>query len=84
MAGVERKEPGTHNLELAMTAIDADPGRTLMVGDSESDLRAAHAAGADSAFLRRDHRADYELSVTPIPELSTLYDLRRRVRTSAD
>ena len=84
MAGVERKKPGTHYLDLAMTAIDADPGRTLMVGDSESDLRAAHAAGVDSAFLRRDHRADYELSVAPTHELSTLRDLRGLVRTSAD
>ena len=33
-------------------------------------------AGVDPAFLRRDHRADYELSA--------LYDLRALVRTSAD
>ena len=41
-------------------------------------------ASVDSAFLRRDHRTDCALSVTPTHELSTLYDLRGLVRTSAD
>jgi phosphoglycolate phosphatase-like HAD superfamily hydrolase len=44
----------------------------LFVGDSESDVQVAHAAGLDSVFLRREHRADYELSVEPTYELSSL------------
>jgi HAD superfamily hydrolase (TIGR01549 family) len=84
MAGVDRKKPDPHYVRRAMAAIDADPERTLMVGDSESDVRAARNAGIDSAFLRRGHRVDHDLSVAPTHELSTLYGLRGLVGTSAD
>ena len=84
MAGVERKKPATHYVERAMAAIDADPERTLMVGDSDSDLLAARNAGIDSAFLRREHRAGHEPSITPTHELSTLHGLYGLVGTSAD
>jgi len=84
VAGVERKKPATHYLERAMSAIDADPERTLMVGDSDADLRAARRAGVDSAFLRRAHRAEHDPSVAPTHELSTLHDLRRLVGPPAD
>lgn len=84
VAGVERKKPATHYLERAMSAIDADPERTLMVGDSDADLRAARRAGVDSAFLRRAHRAEHDPSVAPTHELSTLHDLRGLVGPPAD
>lgn len=54
---------------------DLDPADVLMVGDSESDVRAAHAAGTDAAFVRRPHRSDYDLAVEPDHELADLHEL---------
>jgi phosphoglycolate phosphatase-like HAD superfamily hydrolase len=47
----------------------------LYIGDSETDLVAAHRAGIDSAFLRRDHVADVNLSTEPTIEVATLEEL---------
>jgi len=38
-------------------------------------VEAARNAGTDAAFVWRDHRADYDLGVTPDHELETLHDL---------
>jgi HAD superfamily hydrolase (TIGR01549 family) len=68
-----RKKPDPHYLDLAI----ADLGATnpLFVGDSESDVQAAAAAGVDSVFLRRDHRAETDLAVPPTYEIESLADL---------
>ena len=50
----------------------------LYVGDSGVDVEAATRAGVDSAFVRRDHRADYPLRAEPdyeVPDLAALADL---------
>ncbi|MFB6108167.1 MAG: HAD family hydrolase [Haloplanus sp.] len=73
--GLRRKKPDPHYVRRALADLGADPETTLFVGDSESDVRAAHNAGLDSAFLRRAHRADYDLSVRPTHELAGLDDL---------
>lgn len=73
---LRRKKPDPHFPERATAALDAD--RALFVGDSESDVRAAHAAGLDAAFVRRPHRADVDLTATPdheVTSLATLVDL---------
>jgi HAD superfamily hydrolase (TIGR01549 family) len=72
---LELKKPNPHYLRRALDDLSADPETTLFVGDSESDLVAADRAGLDSAFVRRDHRADYTLDVEPTHELNTLGDL---------
>jgi HAD superfamily hydrolase (TIGR01549 family) len=70
---LRKKKPNPHYLERAMTDLGAETA--LFVGDSESDVLAAHRAGADSAFLRRDHRAGLELGESPTHDVQSLYDL---------
>ncbi|MFB6093618.1 MAG: HAD family hydrolase [Halanaeroarchaeum sp.] len=75
VAGLRRKKPATYYLDRAV----ADVGATnpVYVGDSESDVVAAHNAGMDSVFVRRDHRADLDLSVSPTAEVESLAELPR-------
>lgn len=73
VADLRRKKPDPHYLERAVADLGAR--EALFVGDSESDVRAAANAGVDSAFLRRPHRADYDLSVDPTYTLDGLEGL---------
>ncbi len=88
-AGARRKKPNPHYLNRALADLDADSA--LYVGDSDSDIRAAHNADSrqhdadrrhshgatvDSAFLRRPHRHEYELDVAPTHEITSLRDLQ--------
>ncbi|WP_336036483.1 HAD family hydrolase [Halobacterium yunchengense] len=75
-ASLRKKKPDSHYLDCALADLGVDPERALFVGDSQSDVEAARNAGTDAAFLRRDHRADYDLTVDPEYELQSLYDLR--------
>jgi HAD superfamily hydrolase (TIGR01549 family) len=67
------KKPETHYLERAMDDLGSET--PLFVGDSETDLVAARRAGVDSAFIRRDHRADLILDEEPTHEIESLWDL---------
>jgi phosphoglycolate phosphatase-like HAD superfamily hydrolase len=69
------KKPNTHYVERALADVGVD--EALFVGDSASDVEAAHRAGLDSAFLRRPHRTGTTLGVTPTYELRGLRDLLR-------
>jgi HAD superfamily hydrolase (TIGR01549 family) len=75
--GIDRKKPTPYYLERAL----ADLGATnpLFVGDSRVDVAAADAAGIDAAFLRRDHRSDYELPTEPTHEIGSLESLAELV-----
>ena len=70
---VARKKPAPYYLERAIEALGAE--NPLFVGDSNVDLAAAEAAGVDSAFIRRPHRADYELTHEPTFEIESLAEL---------
>lgn len=70
---LRRKKPNPHYVERAL--VDLDATDALFVGDSESDVLAAERAGIDAAFIRRPHRADADLSVTPEHEIDGLADL---------
>ena len=70
---LRRKKPNTYYLDRALAELDVDDA--LFVGDSETDLLAAERAGIDSAFVRRSHRIDLELGVTPTYELTGLDEL---------
>lgn len=75
ISGANRKKPDPSYIEQALT--DLSTRNALYVGDSEKDVVAAQRAGIDSVFLRREHRTDLDLSVTPtydIPDLSRLVD----------
>ncbi|WP_117594859.1 HAD family hydrolase [Haloprofundus halophilus] len=70
---VTRKKPSTYYVDRALADLDAD--HALFVGDSDTDVLAAHNAGLDSAFIRREHRAEYPLDVDPTYEIETLAGL---------
>lgn len=63
LEGLRRRKPDPHYLDRALE--DVGTRNALYVGDSNDDIRAAAAAGVDSAFVERPHRADYELDVEP-------------------
>ncbi|WP_265109807.1 HAD family hydrolase [Halosolutus halophilus] len=70
---LELKKPNPHYLERALADLDAESA--LYVGDSESDVIAAHRAGLDSVFVRRSHRSEATLSTPPTYEVSTLHEV---------
>lgn len=70
---LDLQKPNTHYLELALADLEAESA--LYIGDSESDMVAAHRAGLDSAFLHRPHCSELDLTTLPIYEVSTLHDL---------
>lgn len=74
---LDLKKPNTHYLDQALTELGAESA--LYVGDSESDVVAAHRAGVDSAFVRRPHCRDVRLSVTPTYDTNSLHALANRV-----
>ncbi|GAB3327180.1 HAD family hydrolase [Haloplanus rallus] len=70
---LDRKKPEPYYLRRALADLDVETA--LFVGDSESDVLAARAAGLDAAFVRRPHRESYDLSAEPTYELGGLTDL---------
>jgi HAD superfamily hydrolase (TIGR01549 family) len=75
LVGAARRKPEPHYIRRALADLDAVDA--LYVGDSEKDIVAAHRAGIDSAFLRRNHVRDVALSVEPtveVPDLRSLVD----------
>jgi len=73
---LRRRKPDPHYLDRALS--DLGTRDALYVGDSGVDVEAATRAGVDSAFVRRDHRADYPLRAEPdyeVPDLAALADL---------
>ena len=72
------KKPHTEYLDRAIA--DLGVSNPLFVGDSQSDVEAAAAAGVDSVFLRRAHRAETELAVPATYEIESLTDLPDLVR----
>jgi HAD superfamily hydrolase (TIGR01549 family) len=74
LVGAARRKPAPHYIESALAELGTTDA--LYVGDSEKDVVAAHRAGIDSAFLRRDHVDHVELSVEPtfeVPDIDTLH-----------
>ncbi|WP_276300677.1 HAD family hydrolase [Halorussus lipolyticus] len=75
---LDKKKPDPHFLELALADLGAESA--LFVGDSESDVEAAHRADLDSVFIRRDHCEDVSLSVEPTYEVRDLHGIAEIVR----
>lgn len=75
LRGLRRKKPETHYVDRALADLAVDPADALLVGDSNADLRAAAAAGMDAAFVRREHRADYDLVAEPTHVVESLHDV---------
>jgi HAD superfamily hydrolase (TIGR01549 family) len=76
---LDLRKPNSHYIDRALSDLDADSA--LFVGDNESDVKAAHNAGIDSAFIRRPHRTDWDLDVWPTWEIDGLDDLHDICRT---
>lgn len=73
---LRRRKPEPHYLDRALS--DLGTRDALYVGDSGVDVEAAARADVDSAFVRRDHRADYRLPAEPdyeVADLAALVDL---------
>lgn len=70
MPGIDCRKPNPTYLNRAIADLAAD--KPLYVGDGNMDVNAAHRAGIDVAFLRRDHRANYELERDPTYEINGL------------
>jgi phosphoglycolate phosphatase len=83
LADVVRKKPEPYFVGRAVEDLQRAHGNgltsddVLMVGDNDSDVEAAHAAGIDAAFIRREHRVDHDLRVEPEHEIDDMHDLRR-------
>lgn len=73
LGSLEQKKPAPTYIETAMADLGVE--QPLYVGDSESDVRAAHRAGVDIAFLRRAHNADTSLSTEPTYEVTSLEEV---------
>lgn len=71
--GFRRRKPSPHYLARAVEELGAES--VLYVGDSNVDVLAASRVGADSAFVRRPHRANYELAADPTYEVRSLRDV---------
>lgn len=70
---LRRKKPSPFYVERAIDDIGARDA--LYVGDSQKDILAAERAGADSVFVRREHRREASLDVTPTYEVGSLHEL---------
>lgn len=75
LEGVSRKKPAPYYPRLAQQDIGVSPGEVLFIGDSTTDIEAAHNAGMDAAFIRRPHREDYAVQAEPEYEVDRLYEL---------
>lgn len=75
---LRRKKPSPHYVERALE--DFGTRDAVYVGDSPHDIVAADRAGIDSAFVRREHRNDATLDVTPTYEVGSLHELEAALR----
>ena len=78
IADLRRRKPDPHFIEKALSDLGAEDA--LYVGDRESDITAAVNAGVESAFIRRPHRRDHELSVQPDHVVEDMHDVRALCR----
>jgi HAD superfamily hydrolase (TIGR01549 family) len=75
--GLDLCKPDTTYLERALSDLDAE--RAVYIGDRESDVQVAEAAGIDSAFVRREFNQDDDLGTQPTYDVDSLFDLRREL-----
>lgn len=73
--GLQRRKPNPHYIEKAIADLGVDC--PLYVGDSWSDVAAAHRLDIDSVFIRRPHREGYEVDPEPTYEIASFEALDR-------
>lgn len=67
------EKPTTTYMDRALA--DLTPDRAIYVGDRESDVAAAHNAGIDAAFVRREFNVDDKLDREPRYDVDSLVEL---------
>lgn len=73
---VTRLKPHPHLLQEAIAARDAQPRRCVMIGDSASDIQAAHVAGMPSiAFANKQGKYDTLAQDMPEAAISHMAEL---------
>jgi len=87
LSGLACRKPNPAYIERALA--DLGTRSALYVGDSGVDVEAAAAAGIDSAFVERPHRAGYTLPIEPTHRIGGLRELRsllepRNARAESD
>jgi len=70
VTGFERRKPDSHYLDRALDSLGTD--RAVYVGDRETDVLAARAAGIESAFLRRAHNDGVTFDQPPALDIESL------------
>ncbi|MDF9745692.1 HAD family hydrolase [Natrinema salsiterrestre] len=78
--GYDRRKPDPYYIEDALADLGVTDG--LYVGDSVTDVTAGHAAGLETAFLRRPHNRDRERPPNATHELESLTELPSIVEPS--
>ncbi|WP_025681437.1 pyrophosphatase PpaX [Paenibacillus massiliensis] len=82
---VEHPKPHAEPVLKAVSALNADPARTLMVGDSSFDIQAAHAAGVLSAGVAWSLKGEETLlSYKPHYMLHDMRDLLKLVKQGSE
>lgn len=76
--GFQRTKPDPYYIERALR--DLGTSSAIYVGDSVSDIAAAHQTGLDSVFVWREHRSDYDLTETPTYEVNQLTELPEKLQ----
>lgn len=71
--GSRRRKPDPYYIEQTLTDLDATDG--IYVGDRETDVRGARAAGLEAAYVRRPHNEGETLPEGTSYELSSLEEL---------
>ncbi|WP_425438171.1 HAD family hydrolase [Natronorubrum halalkaliphilum] len=75
----ERRKPNPHFIEDALATLGVSDG--LYVGDSVKDVTAGHAAGLETAYLRRPHNREIECPPDATAECESLTELLTLVKT---
>ncbi|MDY7081908.1 MAG: HAD-IA family hydrolase, partial [Halobacteria archaeon] len=74
--GLQRMKPEPYYIEKALE--DLGTRNAVYVGDRESDVLAANAAGIDSVFVHRPHTDGYpDVTSAPTYEIESLHELDR-------
>ncbi len=77
---VEKRKPNPEGIEKALSKLGSDKASTIMIGDSEHDLKAAQNAGIDSVLFYPDaHTFFYDIahlkSLNPTYTIKTFEEL---------
>lgn len=72
------KKPAPDGALRIMAAFGAEPGRTIYIGDSDTDIRTAENAGTDAAWVSWGYRRAEELAGLALPRrFDAVEDLSR-------